>query len=440
MANTSYGGVYFRGSIKLSLPRAQVPARRSAALVLWAAAAAAAALQVGSSLARPLYDRLADLHVYWGSVRMLADGRSLYDFAAGNGDPFTYPPFAGIAFMPLAYLPESQLRILWTAATILAVAFVAATTTKSDAARHLPTTLLVPLAALLLFVSAPVSSNIRFGQVSLLLAAMVMLDALEIAPPKLQGISTGIAAAIKLTPAIFIVHLWVAGRRRAAVSALGTAVSCTILAWVALPQDSHRFWFVEIYNLNRIGDISVTANQSLQGVLLRLAVPDPWRALIAAALGIVIVVLALARASRAYRAGNRFAAVVIVGAAGLIFSPVSWAHHQIWLVLAAFVAVSHRRAINLAWSAVVVLLVVLPVASVAKSLPTAVITGNARFLLAIAVACVVPVITMRGTGETVTPQADHEKGLIPTQLTVAGHVLTAEQDRARRTGQAAPPR
>ncbi|MEV8511225.1 glycosyltransferase 87 family protein [Dactylosporangium sp. NPDC051484] len=405
----------------------QVPVRRYAAFLLFVATVVAAAIQVGSSLTRPLYDRLADLHVYWGSARMLAHGRSLYDFAAGNGDPFTYPPFAGIAFMPLAYLPEAPLRILWTAATILVVAFVAATTTKSDASRYLPTGILVPSAAFLLLVSAPVSSNIRFGQVSLPLAAMVMLDALEIVPPKIRGIATGIAAAIKLTPGIFILLLWVSGRRRAAAVALGTTIGCTALAWLTLPRESHRFWFTEVHNLNRIGDISVTANQSLQGVLLRLSVPDPWRAPIAVGLGLVVVAVALQRAARAYQAGNSFTAVVIVGAAGLIFSPVSWAHHQIWLVLAAFVAVSDRRSLNLVWSVSVIALVVLPITSVGRSLPTAVITENARFLLAVAVACLVPAVTARMASETTTNriEVDHADASRDEHELVFAKVLTA---------------
>ncbi|MFG1950102.1 hypothetical protein [Micromonospora sp. NPDC048830] len=69
---------------------------------LWFAVALVVALQVAGALNRPVRDRLADLHVYWGSVRVLLDGGSLYDFAAGNDAPFTYPPFAGLLFTPLA--------------------------------------------------------------------------------------------------------------------------------------------------------------------------------------------------------------------------------------------------------------------------------------------------------------------------------------------------
>jgi hypothetical protein len=98
--------------------------------------------------------------VYVGSVRLLYDGGSLYDCAAeSTGAPFTYPPFAGLVFFPLPLLDE--------AAAVL---------------------------ALLLFLSAPVSSNLRFGQVSVFLTLLVLLDCLRLVPTRFAGIATGIAA------------------------------------------------------------------------------------------------------------------------------------------------------------------------------------------------------------------------------------------------------
>src|SRR5262245_18614741 len=87
-----------------------------AGFILWYLAALAAAFQVYSALVRPAYDRLADLAVYAGSVRLLADGGSLYDFAAAhNAAPFTYPPFAGLVLYPLALVDDGVARAGWTA-------------------------------------------------------------------------------------------------------------------------------------------------------------------------------------------------------------------------------------------------------------------------------------------------------------------------------------
>jgi hypothetical protein len=67
---------------------------------------------------RPPGDRLADLNVHLGSVRGLLNGASLYDFHAANGAPFTYPPFAGLLFVSLVFVPF--IPIGWTAATLVA--------------------------------------------------------------------------------------------------------------------------------------------------------------------------------------------------------------------------------------------------------------------------------------------------------------------------------
>lgn len=47
-------------------------------------------------------------------------GLPLYDFAAANADPFTYPPFAALLFWPLAHLPFVLAGILWTVGTLAA--------------------------------------------------------------------------------------------------------------------------------------------------------------------------------------------------------------------------------------------------------------------------------------------------------------------------------
>ncbi len=361
---------------------------------LWTAVTAVVALQVTGALNRPVRDRLADLHVYWGSVQILLDGGSLYDFAAWNDAPFTYPPFAGLLFAPLALIAEDPLRILWTAVTLGVVIGLALLVRHSNGLRPVRPALRVPVVALLLFGSAPISSNLRFGQFSVALVALVLVDCLGVVPARYRGVLTGFAAAIKLTPMIFVVYWWVSGQRRTAINAMAAFAGCTALAWLVLPGESVRYWFTELWNFERVGNIATSGNQSLNGALLRMDVPDTWRTALAAVIGLAVVAVALARGSRAYRGGDPFAAVVIIGAAGLVFSPVSWTHHQIWLVLAGLLAVGGRRA-SYAWFALVTAVMVLPVTSFGAALPTEALTGNARLLLAIAVSCVVPFTALK---------------------------------------------
>src|SRR5205814_695481 len=110
-----------------------------------------------------------------------------------------------------------------------------------------------PAVALALAASAPVSSDLRFGQVSLGLAALVALDTVALDGRRYQGVLTGVASAVKLTPLVFVPMLWLAGRRRAAVVAGATFAGCGALAAYLLPADSWRFWTTEVWRVDRIG-------------------------------------------------------------------------------------------------------------------------------------------------------------------------------------------
>ncbi|HEX8629526.1 MAG TPA: glycosyltransferase 87 family protein [Catenuloplanes sp.] len=370
---------------------------RWAPVLLWVAAGCVASLQAWGGLRRPFVDRLSDLQVYLGSVRQLHDGGSLYDFAAAaTGAPFTYPPFAGLVFSPLVLVPFQVVAVAWSAATIAVVALLAVAVVRRSELRGGPADRWLPAGlALALFASAPLSSNLRFGQISVFLIALILVDALRLVPDRFVGVATGVAAAVKLTPLIFVPYLWFSGQRRAAVTATGTFLGCSAAAWLVLPGDSVRFWFTELLNVNRVGNIHTGGNQSLNGALLRWDVPDRARSVLVALVGGAVVVMALVRAVRAVRNDRPLAAAVIVGAAGLVFSPVSWTHHQVWLVLAAVVAVGVGRRAVVGWAAFVLAVMVLPVTSVGATLPGGEITGNARLWLAIAVAAAVPFVAVR---------------------------------------------
>jgi alpha-1,2-mannosyltransferase len=352
-----------------------------------------AALQVAGAVLRPAGERFVDLDVYAGAVRLLLDGGSLYDFVGHNDAPFTYPPFAGLLFVPAALLPTGVLEVAWTGATLAVVVLIA---WLGRRAAGLPAWAW-PAVALLLFASAPVSSNLRFGQVSVFLVALVLVDGLGVVPPRYRGVATGVAAALKLTPAIFIPWFWFSGQRRTAVTATATFLVAAGLAWLVLPGESARFWFTELRNVDRVGNIATGGNQSLNGALLRWDAPDTVRVAIVGTLGLAVVVAALVRAVHAFRRADPLAAVVIVGAAALVFSPVSWTHHQVWLVLAALLPVATRwaapgarRAVRIGWPALVVVVMVLPVTSVGSDVLGAAVAGNGRLWLAVAVAAVVP--------------------------------------------------
>jgi alpha-1,2-mannosyltransferase len=322
--------------------------------------------------------RLTDLGVYIGAVSGLRDGASLYDFITGNA-PFTYPPFAGLIFLPLTGVPPTALQVGWTLATAGAVLALAVL-----AGRRWP----APALALVLMLSAPVSSNLKYGQVSLFLAVLVVADVLH--RGRWQGVLIGIAAAVKLTPLIFIPMLWFGGRRRAAVLAAATFAACAAVAAAVLPGDSWRYWTTEVRDVDRLGYITSVGNQSLNGALLRFDLPASVRSAAVLLLGGLVVLLALRRSSRLAHDGDWLSAVVLVGAASVVFSPVSWTHHQVWLVLAALLPAGGPPWLRKAWPAVVIAVMVLPVTALGGPL-----WSNARLLLAIVTAAMLPLATGR---------------------------------------------
>ena len=370
--------------------------RRLGRAVPWLPAALAALITAWAALTRPPDIRLSDLGVYTGASQGLAQGASLYDFISAGNAPFTYPPFAGLLFLPLADLPTPALQLTWTLATIATVAGLALLLTGKHlrpppAQRQAPLAppgrlrRWAPLYALVLVLSAPVSSDLKYGQVSLFLAALIAVDVLALRRSRWQGVLIGLAAAIKLTPLIFIPMLWCAGRRRPALVAAATFAGCGTLAAIALPADSWRFWTTEVMHVSRLGYITSVGNQSLNGALMRFEIAAPVRSVLTLAIGGAVAAIALRRAARLGRGGDWLSALVLVGAASIVLSPVSWTHHQVWLVLAALLPVRGPAWARRTWPALVLATMLLPVTALGPPL-----CSNARLILAIAIAALLP--------------------------------------------------
>ncbi|BCY09836.1 glycosyltransferase 87 family protein [Actinoplanes sp. L3-i22] len=347
---------------------------------------ALAAWSITAALTRPAYDRLADLHVYLGAVRAMRDGIPLYSYAAENGDPFTYPPFAALVFWPLGAVPEPVVQVAWTLVTVAGVMALAAALTMRNGLAGRQRFLVVMLAAsTALLASAPVQSNLRFGQVSLFVVLLALVDALGLLPRRAGGVLIGVAAAIKLTPLLFVPYLWVVGRRRDAVRAGATFVACALLALAVWPSASVTFWTRAVLTTSRIGDLSSTGNQSLNGTLLRYAIPTGERSIAWAALAGLVCLVAFLCAREYHRRGQVALAAVVIGCATVAVSPVSWTHHQIWTVLAGILLVAGPRRGRIA--AGVIVLVTMSVQLGAVLPAGGFLRDNARALCAVAVCC-----------------------------------------------------
>ncbi|MBQ1047327.1 DUF2029 domain-containing protein [Micromonospora sp. C51] len=320
------------------------------AALLWVGFAVAALVSVALVLRRP--DRLSDLHIYHGALTDLRAGRPLYGYVAPNGGPFTYPPFAALVLWPITTVPLGVVEALWLAATCAAVVAIAvpvgralaegrtAVPSRGAAGNRMTASASVSIAAVatVLMIAAPVQSNLRFGQVSIFIVLMALLDGM--APPsRMRGVLIGVAAAIKLTPLLFVLYFLACGRYRDAVRALAAFVGCAALALAVLPAESLTYWAGTVTQTSRIGNLASLGNQSVHGMLLRIGMDEGSLPLVWAALVAVICALALLRARALSRLGRPGHAAVLVGCATVAASPVSWTHHQVWTVLAAMLLV-----------------------------------------------------------------------------------------------------
>jgi alpha-1,2-mannosyltransferase len=288
------------------------------------------------------WHREFDLKVYRGAVQWWLEHRPLYAFHR-NRTPygFTYPPFAAVVMLPLAFVGQTMAMTLQVIGNGLLVLLLTWWLVRPVADRHgWPPRFAVALAVPLVYALEPVRETIGYGQVNLYLAALVLLDVVGIRRGwRWAGIGTGLATAVKLTPGLFILYFLLTGRRRQAAIALGTFAGATLLAALVSPATSRQFWTSALFETSRIGRVGSIANQSALGVVARLAGTDSPGPGVVLLVGALVVAGGMWRAVRAYRAGDEVAGVTLAGLTTCLASPISWTHHLVWVVPAVVLLV-----------------------------------------------------------------------------------------------------
>ena len=266
----------------------------------------------------------------------------LYDWTGQNGVQFTYPPFAAVIFAVASVLPWTVLRWAMTLASLAALGLSLWLTFGALGYRDRPTVRLgatLGVSALAL-ATEPVQQTLALGQVNLLLMLLIVADLLTagaVGGPGSRtrwwhGIGIGLAAGVKLTPLIFIPYLLLIRRYRQAATATAVFAATVVLGYAVLPRDSGTYWADGlVLSANRIVFLGTRGNQSLRGVLTRLAGSvtagtAPW---IAAA--VLVVIIGLVAAALLYRAGHPVSAMLACALTGLLVSPLSWDHHWVWV-------------------------------------------------------------------------------------------------------------
>ncbi|WP_432753298.1 glycosyltransferase 87 family protein [Streptomyces sp. JL2001] len=314
---------------------------------------------------------MLDVMVYRAEGETVRAGGDLYAMRATSANlAMTYPPFAGLLFVPLTLVGVPLMRTLTTAGNLLLVVALVQLSLRLVRPSLSRTALwrATFLVAAVVVWSEPVWTTLRYGQINLLIAVAVLWDFTRREGSRWAGLGIGLATAVKLTPGLFVVLLLVAGFLRwrgergwnqwlrTGVTATGAFLGITLASALALPHDAKRFWTETLFETGRVGFAEETANQSLRGVLARLMhTDDPgmWWAATAAVLGAVAMTLAVRAALR----GDTALAVVVCAVTALMISPISWSHHWVWCVPLLILLVDRRALIRPGWTVPAVALV-----------------------------------------------------------------------------------
>ncbi|WP_103353134.1 glycosyltransferase 87 family protein [Amycolatopsis sp. CA-128772] len=288
-----------------------------------------------------------DSAVYRAGALTLLHGDSLYDANTLPNEPwwallpFTYPPTAALIFVPLAAFPTQISWGLITAVSLgamalsIRIAIGALPRPASDGPRWWASPARSTIVFFLVFLALePVWRTIFLGQINLILMAMILLDMLVIGTrgSRWGGVLVGVAAAIKLTPLVFLGHLFVTGRRMDAIRGFATFLLLQGLMFLINAHDAAKYWTVTLPDTGRIGPVHWAGNQSLNALMNRATDLAPWASKAAMGIGFLLAIPALWLLMRFHRKGQALAALLVTAFWTLLISPISWTHHWVWVI------------------------------------------------------------------------------------------------------------
>ncbi len=296
---------------------------------------------------------LIDTDVYRMGGQAWLEGRPLYadgvkfHTEGGLDLPFTYPPLSAIVFAPLALvsLPTASAAITVTTLLLLVVSTwivltrleVAQTWRVGDSAGVRRWWLAAGVVALAVWWLEPLQANFSFGQINVILMTLVIADCVPRRTPWPRGLLLGLAIALKLTPAVFLLYFLLRRDTRAMLTAMASFVAATLLAFALAPRDSWEYWTTTVHNTGRIGNATYQTNQNAAGALARLGLSHGthfvvWTSACLAVLALTVWAVRRVLAATPDTNPEPALALVCVALFGLVVSPVSWSHHWVWVL------------------------------------------------------------------------------------------------------------
>ncbi|HWG02183.1 MAG TPA: glycosyltransferase 87 family protein [Trebonia sp.] len=261
----------------------------------------------------------------------------LYQWEANPTLQFTYTPFAAVVFAAISFVPRFLDARLEEAVNL--VALVAACWYTMRGLGYTSRRLKLGgalLGAAVGLLTEPVFRTAYLGQINIVLMLMIVWDLTQPDTPRTRrwkGIATGIAAGIKLIPLIFVPYLLITRKFREAFLAIAGFAGTIVVGFIVIPGDSSDFWFHGLFIQDgRTGFPGWGGDQSLHGLITRLAGSVNGGTLPWLAACLVVTVFGLLAAAALYRCGHLMLALLLASLLGLLDSPISWDHHWVWIV------------------------------------------------------------------------------------------------------------
>ncbi|MFI5936155.1 glycosyltransferase 87 family protein [Actinoplanes sp. NPDC051494] len=305
-----------------------------------------------------------------GAVLSWLHGDGLYAYREpGTHLGTALSPAAALFMAPAAFLPVMVagwlVALAGVAALTLSLIALAGPIARRYGRRPWPVVL---AAAALALTMEPIRATIGLGTLDLLAFGLVTADLVALrrihpagpstpAParagpvarwPRWAGVGIGLAAALTVSSAFFIVYLLVSRQRRAALIATGTAVATALVPFAISPHESAAWFGDVLWRIDRSGPIEATGNQSLAGVLARLYDATTTPVLLWLSFALLITAVAMIRARAAHADGDEVAAFSLAGLSAAIAGPISGTHELLWvlpaLLVLADVAAGYRTA------------------------------------------------------------------------------------------------
>jgi len=161
------------------------------------------------------------------------------------------------------------------------------------------------------------------------------------------GLGVGLATALAVRPAFFILYLAVSRQWRAVLTALATAVTAGLAALLVSPSGTASWFGDVLWRVDRTGPVDAIANQSLAGVLARIYDTATTPVLLWLSFSLLLLAVGLIRARAAHTDGDEIAAFTLVGLTMAIIGPKTDTHELIWVLPAVLIlidAAARRRA------------------------------------------------------------------------------------------------